>query len=100
LSEARARTAARCRHDTTSCTSCDLLVGLDGLHVVAVASDEARGRLRIQVESPPALMGCPVCGVVAHSRGRREVRLVDAPWFGRPVEVVWRKLPDETTKPR
>jgi transposase len=29
--------------------------------------------------------------VVAHSRGRRLVRLVDTPCFGRPVELVWRK---------
>jgi transposase len=36
-------------------------------------------------------MGCGSCGVVAHSRGRREVVLVDAPCFGRPVRVVWRK---------
>ncbi len=43
------------------------------------------------VESPPQLMGCPTCGVVVHSHGRRDVRLVGTPCFARPVELVWRK---------
>jgi transposase len=47
--------------------------------------------LRVQVESPPAVEGCRVCGVVMGSHGRREVRLIDTPCFGRPVELVWRK---------
>jgi transposase len=75
------------------CSRCDLLVGLDGFHVVEVA--EHRGRrgswLRVVVESPARAGGCRVCGVVAHSHGRREVRLVDIPCMGRPVELVWRK---------
>jgi transposase len=29
--------------------------------------------------------------VIAGSHGRRTVRLVDAPLFGRPVQIVWRK---------
>nr|WP_141847216.1 ISL3 family transposase [Humibacillus xanthopallidus] len=58
--------------------------------MTAVARDD-RGGLTITVESEPALMGCPSCGVVAHGHGRLEVRLVDAPWAGRPVTVVWRK---------
>ena len=32
-----------------------------------------------------------MCGVLAQSHGRRTVRLVDTPCFGRPVELVWRK---------
>ncbi|MDQ6895470.1 MAG: transposase family protein [Actinomycetota bacterium] len=36
-------------------------------------------------------MGCRSCGVVAHAHGRVEVRLVDAPAMGRPVQVRWRK---------
>jgi transposase len=47
--------------------------------------------LPVVVESPPRQEGCRVCGVIAHSHGRRTVRLVDAPCMGRPVEVVWRK---------
>ncbi|WP_461004823.1 ISL3 family transposase, partial [Terrabacter terrigena] len=72
------------------CDRCDLLVGLDGLRVTAVARDED-GALSVVVESEPAVMGCPSCGVVAHGHGRLEVRLVDAPSAGRPVTVVWRK---------
>jgi transposase len=64
-------------------------VGLDGFHVVRVG--EHRGRVRVVVESAPEQEGCRGCGVIAHSHGRREVRLVDVPCFGRPVELVWRK---------
>lgn len=69
---------------------CDLLVGLDGLHVTAVERDDGGG-LTIAVESAAASMGCRSCGVVAHAHGRVEVRLVDAPAMGRPVRIRWRK---------
>lgn len=36
-------------------------------------------------------MGCPTCGVIAGSHGRRDVVLVDAPCFDRPVRLIWRK---------
>lgn len=36
-------------------------------------------------------MGCPSCDVIAHSHGRSDVTLVDAPCFDRPVQLVWRK---------
>ena len=72
------------------CDRCDLLVGLDGLRVTGVARDED-GALTVVVESEPAVVGCPSCGVVAHGHGRLQVRLVDAPSAGRPVTVVWRK---------
>ncbi|MGL5810260.1 MAG: ISL3 family transposase [Nocardioides sp.] len=73
------------------CDRCDLLVGLPGLRVVAVERDEGEESLLVTVESEPGVMGCPTCGVVAHGHGRVEVTLVDAPWAGRPVRVVWRK---------
>jgi transposase len=47
--------------------------------------------LRVVVESPARVEACRACGVVARSHGRRDVRLVDVPCFGRPVELVWRK---------
>jgi transposase len=70
-----------------------VLVGLDGFHVIDV--EERAGKhgpwLRVEVESPPRVEGCRTCGVVASSHGRRTVRLVDTPCFGRPVRLVWRK---------
>jgi transposase len=92
LSEPTACAAACCRPDSY-CDRCDLLVGLDGFHVVAVSECEGeRGSfLRVVVESPKRVEGCRSCGVVAGSHGRREVRLVDVPCLGRPVELVWRK---------
>lgn len=89
--EPTARAAARCHHDSPYCSRCDLLVGLDGLHVTAVEFDHDVGLLTVRVESPPAPVGCTTCGVMAHSHGRREVVLVDAPCFDRPVRPVWRK---------
>ena len=71
------------------CRNCDLLVGLDGFHVVDV--DAGDGRLTVTVETTPAPAGCPGCGVVAHSHGRRVHTLVDTPAFGRPVQLLWRK---------
>ena len=71
------------------CVRCDVLVGLDGLHVLAVQRGDAG--LTVTVESVERPAGCPVCGVVAASHGRRRVTLVDTPCFGRPVKVVWLK---------
>ena len=79
-----------CRVRGGYCARCDLLVGLPGLHVIDVDRDDG-GALTITVESTPDPMGCPTCGVIAQGHGRREVRLVDAPAFGKPATVVWRK---------
>ncbi|WP_249138466.1 ISL3 family transposase [Phycicoccus avicenniae] len=79
-----------CRARGGYCERCDVLVGLDGLRVTAVQRDDG-GRLVIEVESEPTVMGCPACGVVAHGHGRVTVRLVDAPAFGAPVRIRWRK---------
>lgn len=91
MSEPTAGTAVRCQHDPRYCHNCDLLVGLDALHVTGVEFDPDVGNLRVRVESASAVMGCRSCGVIAHSHGRREVELIDAPCFGRPVQLVWRK---------
>ncbi len=90
--------AAPCHHGDSYCINCDLLVGLDRLHVVCVERDEGGG-LRVTVESARQVMGCPRCGVVASSHGRRPVRLVDAPCFGAPVELRWRKRTWECREP-
>ena len=79
-----------CRAVGGYCARCDVLVGLDGLHVTGVDRD-GNGRLLITVESAPTMMRCPACGVLALGHGRDEVELVDAPAFGRPVRLRWRK---------
>jgi len=89
--------AARCCPPPAYCDNCDLLVGLDGLHVLEV--ERGPDRLTITLESPSALMGCAGCGVVAGSHGRRTVELIDAPCFGRPVRVMWRKRTWECLEP-
>jgi len=70
-----------CRALGGYCDRCDLLVGLDGLHVVAVERDSG-DRLTVTVESAPEPMGCRSCGVVARGHGRVGVGLVDAPATG------------------
>ena len=91
---ARARSSA----DPSYCDRCDLLVGLDGFHVLEVV--EGQGCLRVVVESAPSPMGCPRCGVLVRSHGRRDVVLVDTPCFGRPVRLIWRKRTWRCTEPR
>jgi transposase len=43
------------------------------------------------VESAPDPVGCPACGFLAVSHGRRIHELVDTPSFGRSVQLRWRK---------
>jgi len=78
-----------CVRGDSYCDRCDLLVGLPGLHVIKIVRHDPG--LVVTVESPPVPMGCPQCGVIAASHGRRSVVLVDAPAFGRPVRIEWRK---------
>ena len=66
-----------------------MLVGFDGLHVTGVERTDTG--LTVTVESPARAGGCPACGVIAASHGRRRVTLVDTPCFGRPVQLLWRK---------
>ena len=81
--------AASCAPDSSYCARCDLLVGLDGLRVTGV--ERHGGRLLIDVESPPGPAGCPGCGVVAESAGRKTLTLTDAPMGAGPVRIRWRK---------
>lgn len=89
MSEPTACADARCSSTHAYCENCDLFLGLDGLHVLTVERGE--DSLVVTVESAPGLMGCLVCGVIAHSHGRRVVELIDAPCFGRPVRLRWLK---------
>jgi transposase len=89
--------AGGCPRTDTYCDRCDLLVGLPGLRVIKVHAEDRR--LVATVESPAFEQACRSCGVIAGSHGRRTVRLVDAPSFGRPVRVVWRKRTWECEEP-
>lgn len=80
-----------CADGDECCARCDLLVGLDALHVIGFEREDVGGALTVTVQSEPVLMGRPVCGVAAHGHGRIDVRLVDAPAFGCPVTLIWRK---------
>jgi hypothetical protein len=75
----------------------DVLVALQGLHVLEV--ERGPDQLRVVVESAASPMGCPACGVVAVSHGRRDVVLVDAPSFGGPVRLIWRKRSGSCPEP-
>src|SRR3546814_1464884 len=67
-----------------------LFRSLDGLRVAGVER-RGDGVLVIDAESPPGPVGCPECGVVAESAGRKVLVLTDAPMGGTPVRVRWRK---------
>src|SRR5690625_3572955 len=84
-----------CSHDacldrpTDSCHRCDVILGIDG--ACLIEATRTNQQLTLAVETIPGLMGCPQCGVVAESKGRRIVDLVDAPWAGVPVRLRWHK---------
>ncbi|MGC5629516.1 ISL3 family transposase [Georgenia sp. Z1344] len=73
---------------TDPCDRCDELVGIPGLHVEAVERTDAV--VRVTVSTPWQLMGCPACGVIAPSRGRRRRVLRDVPSVV-PVQILWRQ---------
>ncbi len=70
------------------CSRCDVLLGLEGVHVEDV--DRRDGLLVFTVSSLSTPTGCPGCGVVAVGRGRRRRVLHDVPGATR-VRVVWRQ---------
>ena len=72
------------------CPRADELFGVEGVHVLDVTTRDD-GTIVLEVESDADLTGCPDCGVVAIGHGRRVQVLHDAPCFGRPVRVRWRK---------
>jgi len=68
---------------------CELLVGLDHVDVLDV---EVEGLdVTIAIETRQILVGCPSCGVLARSKGRRSVRLADVNHGFRRVNVLWIK---------
>ena len=71
------------------CDRCDLLVGLEGFHLMSVA--RTPDALVLDVESCKQLAGCPGCGVIAQGHGRMVVEVIDAPWAGVPARIRWHK---------
>jgi hypothetical protein len=72
------------------CARTDALFDVAGMHVLDVCHDDT-GRLVLTVETDATTEGCLGCGVVATGHGRRRHRAHDAPCFGRPAVVVWRR---------
>jgi transposase len=76
--------------ETDPTRMCELLVGLPEVAVLGVAETDTGLRVRVETivgERPR----CGGCGVVARSKDRDPVVLVDLPSMGRPVRLVWLK---------
>ena len=73
---------------TAPCSRCDVLLGICAVHVECVERTE--DLVTVTVSTPWVLMGCPQCGVVAPSRGRRVRELHDVPGID-PVRLLWRQ---------
>ena len=75
----------------------DELLGLDGVHLLTLTrlhpdAEHPRGLLRLTIQTDaPEVVACRRCAVVATAHGRRDHHLADAPAFGSPVQLVWRK---------
>ena len=82
-------TCCCCCASLDRCDRCDLLVGLEGFHLMSVA--RTPGALVLDVESCNQLAGCPGCGVIAQGHGRMVVEVIDAPWAGIPTRIRWHK---------
>lgn len=80
---------ADARPTTDPCARCDVLLGLDGVRVESVTRGVAV--MRVTVSTPWHLEGCPDCGAVAVSRGRRVRLLRDVPHGDVRVQVAWRQ---------
>ena len=82
-------TTCCCSASLGRCDRCDLLIDLEGFHLIAVARRESG--LVLDIESCDRLAGCPGCGVIAQGHGRVVVEVVDAPWAGIPARIRWHK---------
>ena len=71
------------------CSRFGVLLGLPDVHVEAVERDGTK--MSVTVSTPWQLMGCPECGVVAPSRGRRRRVLHDVTHGDARVRLVWRQ---------
>ena len=76
-----------CSVSLDRCDRCDLLVDLEGFHLMSVA--RTPDALVLDVESCNQLVGCPGCGVIAQGHGHMVAEVIDAPWAGIPVRIRW-----------
>jgi transposase len=68
---------------------CEILVGLGDVNVLSVDAEDAD--VTVTVETRVTVAGCPSCGSVATSKGRRAVSLFDCCHGLRQFVVVWLK---------
>jgi transposase len=68
---------------------CEILVGLGDVNVLSVTDEDAG--VTVTVETRTTVVGCPSCGSVATSKGRRAVSLFDCCHGLRRFVVVWLK---------
>ena len=71
------------------CDRCDLLVDLEGFHLVTVARRECG--LVLDIELCDCCGGCPGCGVIAQGHGRAVVEVINVPWAVVPAPIRWNK---------
>ena len=64
--------------ETNPTRMCELLVGLPAVTILGI-DDVEDGPIRVHLERFESRTGCPACGGVAESKGRRLVELVDLP---------------------
>jgi transposase len=83
-------THSMCGSGARWCARADAIFDVPGMHVLDVNGDD-RGRLVVTVESDQVQAGCPSCGVIAASHGRRPRMLHDAPCLGRVTVLRWLK---------
>jgi transposase len=75
------------------CARVDAMFNVPGMHVLSVEHERERrrDRLVVTVETDATIAGFPACGIVAVGHGRRVHAVADAPCFGLPTRVRWRK---------
>ena len=78
-----------CSVSLDRCGRCDLLVDLEGFHLMSVT--RTLQALVLDVESCNQLVGCPGCGVIAQGNERVVVEVIDVPWAGVPARIRWHK---------
>lgn len=93
-----------CGSGVRACAPACALFNLSGSHVLAIERADP-GVLVLTIETEPEVAGCPECGVVAVSHGRRIHVLHDIPSFGFPVRLhrrkrLWRSPQGEADPPR